>query len=445
MKRINISAAAIGLTLMLTLGAGCKKYLDVNTDPDRPVDAPPAAILTGVEVTTGFVLGGADLPLATGVLTNVVTGASQQYESYEEYQMVADNFTNAWGSVYQGILNNLSELRKMSDEKKWYFYNGVGKILTAYVLCTTTDMWGDIPYSDAFKGLSFQFKAKFDKQEDVYKTIDALITSGLTDLHQPQLGPNPGDNDVLYGGDPDKWIAFANSFRLRVLIHLVKRDPNAAQKVIAAAAAPGGLIDNDQLPDAQINFLNDPTRANPIQQFNEQRTGYVEYDNTFLINSMKALNDKRVSKYLPGGFYDSRNSPMLMLTSYEVNFILAEAYARAGNTAQAKSFYEAGVLGSFAKVGADATGYLAKPEVSFDAATTPAARLNLIMTQKYYAMYLQSESFTDWRRTGLPVLTSKNGTLEIPRRLPYPQSELSYNKENVPGNITLLTKVWWDQ
>lgn len=447
MVTLNKTIATAGFALLLTLGTGCKKYLDVNTDPDRPVEAPPAAILTGVEVNAAYVLGGSDVALTASLLANQVDGTSQQFKNYQLYQIVADNLTNCWGSIYQGSLNSLVELRKSADAKKWYFYNGAAKILTAYILGTTTDLWGDVPYSEAFKGLDFQFKSKYDKQEDIYKTIDGLLTSAIADLNQPQLGPLPDASDVIYGGDPELWIKFANSYRMRTLIHLTKKDAAGyAQKVIDAANAPGGIIEDGE--DAAVTFLNDPTRANPIQQFNAQRPGYITYEDAFLIKSMEALGDKRVAKYLPtenGNFYDSKNSPVFFITAYELEFILAEAHARLGHDAEAKSHYEAGVLASFRMVKADATGYLAKPEVSFAAAVTPAAKLQLIMTQKYYAMYLQAESFTDWRRTGYPALTSKNPGKEIPRRFPYPQSELSYNKENVPTGISLTSKMWWDQ
>nr|WP_295866560.1 SusD/RagB family nutrient-binding outer membrane lipoprotein [uncultured Chitinophaga sp.] len=445
MTILNKTLVAAGFAALLTLGTGCKKYLDVNTDPDRPVDAPPAAILTGAEVTAGFVLGGADVALTSSLLSNQVDGTSQQFKNYQLYQIVADNLSNCWGSIYQGTLNDLVELRKMSEPKKWYFYSGASKVLTAYVLGTTTDLWGDVPYSDAFQGLDAKFKAKYDKQEDIYKTIDGLLTSAIADLKQPQLGPLPGANDVIYGGDADLWIKFANSFRMRTLIHLTKKDAAGyAQKVVDASNAAGGFITKVE-EQAAVAFLNDPTRANPIQQFNAQRPGYVTYDESFMIKQMTALGDPRVDAYLTGGFYDSKNSPVYFMTVYELNFILAEAHARLGHDAQAQSFYEAAVKASFASVKLDATDYLTKPEVKYNPAASATDKLKLIMTQKYYAMYLQSENFTDWRRTGFPVLTSKNAGKEIPRRYPYPQTELSYNKANVPTGISLTSKMWWDQ
>ncbi|MCW3467696.1 SusD/RagB family nutrient-binding outer membrane lipoprotein [Chitinophaga nivalis] len=441
MKCIHKLALTIG-AMALIMSSSCKKYLDVNTDPDRPVVAPPASILTGAEVTAAYTIGGADFALVASILSNQTDGASQQFASYQNYLLVADNFSNSWSNMYQGILLNLVELRRLAEEKKYYHYSGTSKILTAYVLGTVTDMWGDVPYSDAFKGANFDFKSKYDKQEDLYKTIDGLLTGAIADLNQPALGIQPDVNDVIFEGDVQKWIQFANSYRLRLLIHQTKKDAAGfAQKVIAAAAAPGGII-TQEADDAQVVFLSDPSRANPIYQFNVTRGGYVAYESSYLIKSMQALGDSRVSRYRPGSFYGNKTSPVIFLSSYELQFILAEAHERLGHHAEAKAFYEAGVKGSFLKVGAAIGNYLSHPEVSFDAATD---KLKLILTQKYYALYLQPEAYTDWRRTGIPALVSKNGDKPIPRRLPYPQTELSYNESNVPTGITLTTRMWWDQ
>jgi len=68
------------------------------------------------------------------------------------------------------------------------------------------------------------------------------------------------------------------------------------------------------------------------------------------------------------------------------------------------------------------------------------------MNQKYLSSFLQVESWSDWRRTGYPALVKATGAVinEIPRRLPYPDDERLYNKENMPTGITITTRVWWD-
>jgi hypothetical protein len=72
--------------------------------------------------------------------------------------------------------------------------------------------------------------------------------------------------------------------------------------------------------------------------------------------------------------------------------------------------------------------------------------LNDIITQKWIALYTSPEVFNDWRRTNLPDLSPITGN-EIPRKLPYPQSEIDSNPDNVPspGDVTIFSRVWWDK
>jgi hypothetical protein len=68
------------------------------------------------------------------------------------------------------------------------------------------------------------------------------------------------------------------------------------------------------------------------------------------------------------------------------------------------------------------------------------------MNQKYLSSFLQLETWSDWRRTGFPVLVKATGavTTEIPRRLPYPDDERLYNSANMPTGLTITSRVWWD-
>jgi hypothetical protein len=70
--------------------------------------------------------------------------------------------------------------------------------------------------------------------------------------------------------------------------------------------------------------------------------------------------------------------------------------------------------------------------------------LETIIKQKYIAGFNTPQPFVDFRRTGYPALAnSANATGNIPRRYPYAQNELDYNKDNVP-QVTMQTNVWWD-
>jgi len=117
----------------------------------------------------------------------------------------------------------------------------------------------------------------------------------------------------------------------------------------------------------------------------------------------------------------------------------------AGNYVTAAGLLSDAVTTNMTKLGVaggDITTYITAhatlTTTSVDAAIAQVAR------EEYYALYLNPEAFTVWRRTGIPVLPSITGG-PMPRRLLYPQSELSYNSANTPSVTLYAPKIFWDK
>jgi hypothetical protein len=164
--------------------------------------------------------------------------------------------------------------------------------------------------------------------------------------------------------------------------------------------------------------------------------------------------------------------PGIVMTSYEVNFIKAEAFERWGNTADAEAAYKKGVedavrfsfylntVGATASgtppeasvTGTEITDMLATPSVEY--AGTSDEKLVKIWTQKWVSFgFIQSiQSWSDVRRTKYPQLTFTNDPTSIGFELPgsrlvYPPNEKTYNAENyakVAAQDVATTKVFWD-
>lgn len=431
------------------LFTSCKKYLDVNQDPNRPLNVGPDVVLTAAEVQLGYTVGGADVALVTGILSQQVTGIDRQFTTYNNYVFTADNFSNVWGSMYQ-IMLNLKQLKDYSEEKEYKYYAGISGILLAYSIGITTDLWGDVPYTNAFKGEELEFQPAYDTQESVYSAINALLTEAISNLGTApeDAGVQPEDDDIIYGGDVDQWIKFANSLRLKFLLHQSKLDPGTGDKIITGLAAPGGLIAVNA-DNAAVTFLNDEARANPLYQFFTQRDGYATLESNGS-SMLEDLDDPRKAVYIGkdyniGSYLGQRSSPVILMSAAEIKFIEAEARALTEDLPAAETAYDDAIKLSFEQLGVSGvTAYLAQDDVAF--ATAPGDdAIEKIINQKYLALYLQAEVYNDWRRTGYPKLTSNSTARPIPRRYLYPQTELSYNGSNVPSNITLATKVWWDK
>jgi hypothetical protein len=148
------------------------------------------------------------------------------------------------------------------------------------------------------------------------------------------------------------------------------------------------------------------------------------------------------------GFYSAPGAPLLLVTYAEMKFIEAEAYFNTDKAASYQAYLD-GITANMNKVGvaaAERDAYLANPAVASGVASFTKA---LLFKEKYVAMFLQPETWTDARRFdyqykdfALPQNALLNTFI---RRAGYPSSETSRNAENVPVVGSLADKLWWDQ
>ena len=202
----------------IALGS-CKKYLDVNTDPNNPVDVQSSLILAPVElnISDNVYAGNAAV-----ILQYFVQGIApnQPNPGLWNYQLFNNTTDGDWAIVYTTCLQNLRLLNQKAEATNSYNYSGIAKILTAYTLGVATDIWGDIPYSRAFQGSS-KFTPAYDKQEDIYKTIQSPLSAGIADIGKASTIVPSGD-DYFYNGNMAKWKKLAWPLKARFYMHLTK-------------------------------------------------------------------------------------------------------------------------------------------------------------------------------------------------------------------------------
>lgn len=431
----------------LTFSA-CDSWIDntINVDPNNPVDAPINLVLPSAQVSMAYVVGG-DLSRFTGVWMQHFQGVDRQFEVINRYQQTESDPDNAWQTIYQTALNSMKIVESKATASNSPHYRGIARILMAATYGQIADVWGDAPFSEALGGNS-NLKPKYDKAQDIYAGIQIILDSGIIDCQSTTstLKPN-ASSDVIYGGNMAKWIKAAQALKARYHWRL----GNGPAALTAIANAIG-----DNADDAMVTFAEDPTAENPLSQFMSQRSGYMTVG-IKLVDMMNTLEDPRRKAYIapdkdgkftsdcdPGELFASPNSPVPMVTYAEMMFIRAEIKQRGSEDAEAKQSYTNGIKASMkmAKVSDSLVNeYLAKPEVM----PTGALTLNHVMEQKYLAMYTQPETFSDWRRTNIPVLTPpKDAIGETPRRFMYPLSERLYNPNTPPG-VKTSDRIFWDK
>ncbi len=453
MKKIIISILFIGV-----LFSSCEKWIDpsMNEDPNNPTDVAMAQLVAPIEANLAYIVGG-ELARWDCVWMQQIAGIQSQSAENDIYIFGESDADNAWSyNLYApGMINTKILMEKAALENSPH-YAGVAKVLMAYHLGVTTDQWGDIPYSDALKGASNEFKPKYDTQEKIYTTIFSLLNEAITDLSATSSTFKPGAEDLIFGGNLGLWKKTAYALKARYSIHLAKQKGTSAY-TDALAALANAYSSNDD--DFKFVFGSAYNNSNPIFQSEQERAGYYSASATYM-NMLAAKKDPRQAIYFDGtvgskpgepnanaavigAAYASDVSPVYLMSYVEVKFIEAEASFKTSDKLRAANAYNEGLKASLQREGVYGDGSWFNTQKETEATIT----LEKIMNQKYLSSFLQIETWADWRRTGYPALVKATGavTNEIPRRLLYPADERLYNGENMPTGLTITSRVWWDK
>lgn len=447
-----------------------------------------------------------------------IAGTLQYTQRGTEFQAANQN-SYQWGkgswSGYYEILRTNQLMYELGEKENNQFFMAASLIMKSFTFGLLADLFGDIPYSEALQAGSNLLFPKFDAQKDVYEGVltDLKTASKILEGLDSKLSVLPS-SDLLYGGDRDKWIKFANSLRLRysMRVHNKKDQLNinteiefkdAANKVFGSNAdnatlvllgladensAVGGPIRSSNKPytfkpgKPLVEYLkerNDPRLqrwVNPVERkwdFNASEETTIDYIDLFgnsyqmtILPTDDITLDTSVYVGLPIGYdnleflgnynrgngirdYPDEKSPYIshltsiyyensnefvnpsLITYAEVEFILAEA-AQLGNygVSNAEEHYKKGIEASMEQYkilseanGFDFEAFYNQPSISFSSSSINNKH-ELIMTQKWIALWLQAESWFDWRRTGYPDFEPAANPAygpALPLRLAYPE------------------------
>lgn len=477
--------------------SSCKKFLDINKDPDRISDAnsPIAQLLTAAQVNIGFTAGSDLYRYPTLFMQQMSGGASQPNQTYEygRYNVTGSDLNNVWGSIYAATLSDLELIIKQGGASPHYV--GVAKILKAFTYQQVVDAWGDVPYTEA-QQLTANTQPAYEDDAAIYPKLITLLTEAVTDMNAATSDLSPGTNSIMYTSASWAtarafWIKLANTLRLRLLIHYSKKDPTFTVAQITALVNAGGPFMTSNADSYQMAFYNIANQRNPISAFEVSRPNYLFAD-ARMLSLMGSKNDPRRAAYFtdfpvgsgsyvgvsatalpaaPNNNYSrihaflrgalvtagaGTNSgvytgaaPQRLLPYAEYLFIRAEA-ALMGAPGSAQTFFTDGITASMQEAGVPAANIAIYLAANGTLIGTNAQKLQQIIEEKYVALFgVPLEPWNDWRRTGYPALSlaanAINGVSAIPRILFYPQSEIDLNPKN-PGqkNASLQDKVFWD-
>src|SRR5690554_2700170 len=161
-KLLNYIAGGILLT-----ATACSDFLDINETPNDPVNVTPTVLLPTGLVNTAFVNNN-ELNRLGSTIVSVTAGAANSPREYDLYNINGADFGNEWRfDLYGGSLITYESLIESAGEVNSTSYSGIAKIMQAYTFSLATDIWGDVPYSEALQGAEVT-QPRLDSQQQIY-------------------------------------------------------------------------------------------------------------------------------------------------------------------------------------------------------------------------------------------------------------------------------------
>ncbi|RAK02712.1 SusD-like starch-binding protein associating with outer membrane [Larkinella arboricola] len=468
--------------LFLTL-TGCNNFEEMNTDPARSSETQPEFLLASAEKRAS------DLMYDSYFNGRIGMELSQYWMGTDKTSDGRFLFTNEglWSGLYAGPLMDLQEIQNYYDQHPQESNPhtlAVAEVLKAWLFHVLTDVYIDIPYSQALKGDDIPQPA-FDKGKDVYAGLLASLKKQVDVLQNTASGAIRGD--IIANGDPKQWVRIANALRIRIALRMADAQPAEAKTVIEEA------VKNTLTSVSQDAFFpyNLTTTTNRFP-YNDVERPLVEFAVTStLVDYLKTVNDPRLpiyarpdetqGQYIGKVYGTEANAPTMiglskpgvvaysgsakgyMITYAEIAFAKAEAAARGMNVGpeSAEALYQEAVKASLAQWGVTDAKVVATylESVPYKAGNWK----NVIGTQKWLALYMQGiQAWMERLRLdpkkpdgSILFINPASGSLDpdvtdVPKRLKYPSATRTNNAVNSQqatqsiGGDTQAIKNWWD-
>lgn len=489
----KISAQILFVSFLLI--ACTDNFEEINTDPNRPKEITPGVMLGQLQYRIVNSSVSAARSFTHELMQVDAPRASTSGAGLHRY--VVNPGAGVWNNFY-GYLNDIEDIYQLADKLNEDNYKGIALVYKSWAYSILTDLYGDIPYTQATKATEGILQPSFDSQRDIYIDILKNLETANNLFDETKALTYAGDlvynaNALSGGTNPGiiKWRKFANSLRLRLLLRISKKngEVNVTEQINQILSDPAKYpLFTSTADDAIFRYPGTFPYFNPY--YNARTLDWRDgtYFTKFFFEKLNEVEDPRrevwaipvnvngenVFQGIDSGYPTSqeyvvgKNSsytdalktlPQLgvMMPYAEVEFTKAElalnGFATDGSP---KDHYELGIAAAITQWGATMPpDFLQQPGIAYNEGASMEAQLEQIMLQKYYAyFFVDYQSWFEKRRTGYPILPRGTGIPaenNFPNRIPYPSYLQSLNPENLDAAVRAMggdnsdIRVWWNQ
>jgi hypothetical protein len=488
MKKKILAVALAVITL-----SSCDDFLDINKNPNQTTISTPELVLAGALNTTAGQL----FPNQMGAMWAGQWAPSGDVSGFVQEKTY--DFNNTYGTGiwtnYYDILNDykyvMTEAAAVGGKAT---AAAIAKIMSVYCYHKLVDTYNNVPYTDALQGTDL-IRPSYDAGQSIYEAIIDDLDEAVAELKAAEAGDTPGAADIVFGGDKNNWIRFANTLKLRLLIRqseMPGRDAYITGEIAEMTSQANFATVNFLTTDANSapGYLKTAGKQNPfwdnyfLSENSSLRNNYNFYRTSAFTASLLPSSDERkfyiigpistkvdtfpseyvtktASRYkgvtygdessaaysnvtsgIGFGILKALDMPMTIFTAAESYFLQSEAIHRGwlpGGEAAAETAYDNGIRASYALLGVPDPDKSTAVNESAETYITDIApydgTLETIIEQKYIASvgYNGFEAWSDYRRLGMPDVPISTKAIKdnIPVRLYYPNQELQTNAANV--------------
>ncbi|MEM9674097.1 MAG: SusD/RagB family nutrient-binding outer membrane lipoprotein [Bacteroidota bacterium] len=479
MNRTTVCIAA--LSIFFLANSCTDDFTELNTDPknltvDNLTQSEYGAVVKAAQYTPAFLGNPARgaFQLTQSLFSDIYGGyfatTAPNFNS-DKFILVGGWLNGAFNYFYANAAPQIRYAETFAADNGFDLENAMMKVWRVWAYHRVTDYWGPIPYSEFGNG---ELSVPYDAQDVIYRDFFTTLDEAISVLQSNAGGTSfLGANDLVYGGNVDQWLKFANTLRLRLAIRVKYADPTLSQTEAEKAASLGEFIETNA--DNAIIETNPDFRNpyNTITQWGEFRMsadmesvlkGYEDPRMQFYAapaaepdpsddpagvefpfegmrngqsqvakqgNDFNALASDMAPDYTAAGAPGPNYVAMNAAESY---FLRAEGalegWNMGGGTAQ--DFYEQGIVTSHVEYGLDGNDLSGNPYVqstntpasyngsdpapsqvpiAFNTGGSTEEQLEQIITQKWISLYPNSqEAWAEKRRTGYPTFYDRLNT-----------------------------------
>lgn len=370
---------------------------------------------------------------------------------FYNFNFGSDYVDDMWVTgYYGGSLASANEMRRLANESANTNTEAISLILMAIEFSNLSNMFGDIPFTEAVMG-NKNVTPNYETQEEVYQGILRLLDDAIALIGSNGAEGSLVQSDLIFQGDMQRWQKLAYGLKARLLLNQRNKVPGMEAEILT-------LIDQSfNSREEQATFKHTALRENPLYTFGDNRPGTL-FNHEFFVDILQSDDDPRIDAYTFSDFpdWEFHGEPQLVWSQFDANipilsftelmFAKTEVLFHTGApTNEIESSLREAIISNLKDNEFNVDDFDTFIDSASDLSSLDDEEiLQKIIEQAYLSYYGYNflQSWNNYRRTGYPKLPELDDTIRennpsnvIPKRMRYPQNEKDYNATNVEQAI----------